>query len=410
MRGLLIVNLIIGIIFVLCYGYQLWYILVAYLKKEKPLPEPKKNCLAVMISARNEEVVIARLISSLTAQSYDKELYKIFVVADNCTDKTASLARESGAVVYERFDSEKRGKGYALDFLIHKIWEDYGEDTFDGFVLFDADNTAHPDFLTEINKVFSAGYDVVTAYRNSANYGKNWLTAGMGMYFLRDATIMNRARAKMGYNTCVTGTGFLLSNRLARENGGWPFHTLTEDGEFTMENACRGVKTSYAHDAIFYDEQPETYKDSWNQKVRWCKGGQQIFDKYLWKLISGTIKKRSMTLFDMTNFLFCAYFTAVVTVVANLVAVPWALFKGADPISVLLMFLGMVGFAYFALLIFSICVTISDWQRIDATPQKKVLYALTFPVFIFSFAPPAIAALFIKRLEWISPKRNVPKG
>ena len=410
MKGLLIANSIIGVIFVFCYVYQLAYILIAYFKKDKPLPDPKPNRLAVLICARNEERVIARLIESLREQTYDKSLYQIFVVADNCDDKTAAIARNAGATVYERFNPTERGKGYALNYLIHKVWEDFGHGYFDGFVVFDADNYANCEFLTEINKVFSGGYDVVTAYRNSANYGKNWLTAGMGMYFLRDATIMNRARAKMGYNTCVTGTGFLLSNRLARENGGWPFHTLTEDGEFTMENACSGVKTSYAHDAIFYDEQPETYKDSWNQKVRWCKGGQQIFDKYLWKLISGTIKKRSMTLFDMTNFLFCAYFTAVVTVVANLVAVPWALIKGADPISVLLMFLGMVGFAYFALLIFSICVTTSDWQRIDATPQKKVLYALTFPAFIFSFAPPAIAALFIKQLEWVSPKRNVPKG
>ena len=406
MKGLLIVNLIIGAIFVLCYGYQLAYIFIAYLKKDKPEPPEKENRLAVLISARNEEAVIQRLIGSLKEQSYDASRYEIFLVADNCTDFTATVAREQGITVYERFDEAERGKGYALNFLLHKIWEDRGEDSFDGFVVFDADNLAHKDFLREINKVFSGGYDVVTAYRNSSNYGENWLTAGMGMYFLRDATIMNRARAKLGCNTCVTGTGFLFSNRLAKENGGWPYHTLTEDGEFTMANACKGVPTSYAHNAIFYDEQPETNKDSWDQRVRWCKGGLQIFRLYLGKLIRGVFSRRFLSFFDMANFLFCAYFTAVVATVANLIAVPFALVSGADPMQVLVMFLAMGGFVYIALSSFSIAVTISDWDRISAKPQKKILYALTFPAFIFSFAPPAFAAIFKKNLEWKSPPRK----
>ena len=406
MKWLLIVNLILGAIFVLCYGYQLAYILVAYLKKDKPLPPPKDNRIAVLICARNEEKVIPRLIRTLKDQTYDSSLYEIFLVADNCTDSTAKVARARGTTVYERFNSEERGKGYALNFLLHKIWEDYGEEAFDGFVVIDADNYADKRFIDEINKVFSGGYDVVTAYRNSSNYGENWLTAGMGMYFLRDATIMNRARAKLGCNTCVTGTGFLFSNRLAKENGGWPFHTLTEDGEFTLDNACKGVSTSYAHDAIFYDEQPETHKDSWNQRVRWCKGGLQIFKFYLTKLISGVFSRRFLSFFDMANFLFCAYFTAVAVTVVNVIAVPAALISGADPMQILVMFLAMGGFVYLSLALFSIAVTISDWKRISAKPWKKILYALTFPAFIFSFAPPAFAAIFKKNLEWKSPPRK----
>ena len=406
MKWLLIVNLILGVIFVLCYGYQLAYIFVAYLKKDKPLPPPKDNRIAVLICARNEERVISRLIETLKNQTYDSSLYEIFLAADNCIDNTAKVARDCGIVVYERFNQQERGKGYALNFLIHKIWEDYGEATFDGFVVFDADNYAAPTFIEEINKVFSGGYDVVTAYRSSPNYAENWLTGGMGMYFLRDATIMNRARAKLGCNTCVTGTGFLFSNRLARENDGWPFHTLTEDGEFTMDNACKGVPTSYAHNAIFYDEQPETDKDSWNQRVRWCKGGLQIFKLYLAKLVRGIFSSRFLSFFDMANFLFCAYFTAVTATVANLVAVPVALISGADPLQMLVMFLAMVGFVYVALSSFSITITVSDWDRISGKPWKKVLYALTFPAFIFSFALPAFAAIFKKKVEWKSPPRK----
>lgn len=407
MKGLLIANLIIGAIFVFCYGYQLAYILIAYVKKNKPLPPPRENRFAVLICARNEERVIERLIKSLDCQSYDRSLYDVFVAADNCTDKTAEIARAAGATVYERFDQNEKGKGYALNFLIHKIWENFGKDHYDGLVVFDADNYADKEFLTEINKVFSGGYDVVTSYRNSPNYDVNFRTSGMGMYFLRDATIMNRARSKLGCNTCVTGTGFLFSSRLAIENGGWPFHTLTEDGEFTMDNACKGVSTAYAHNAIFYDEQPASFKDSWNQRVRWCKGGLQIFKLYLGRLMRGIFSERFLSLFDMTNFLFCAYFTAVVATVTNIIAVPLALVSDAKITSVLLMFLCMGGFVYFCLSLFSIAITVSDWNRIVGKPWKKVLYALTFPAFIFSFAAPAFAALFKRNLEWKSPTRDI---
>jgi hypothetical protein len=108
----------------------------------------------------------------------------------------------------------------------------------------------------------------------------------------------------------------------------------------------------------------------------------------------------------MANFLFCAYFTAVAVTVVNVIAVPAALISGADPMQILVMFLAMGGFFYLSLALFSIAVTVSDWKRISAKPWKKVLYALTFPAFIFSFAPSAFAAIFKKNLEWKSPPRK----
>lgn len=406
MKLLLILNLIITAFFVLCYGYQFFYLLVAYAGKDKPLPPPKKNRLAILICARNEERVIARLIESLKDQDYDKSLFKIFVAADNCTDSTAAVARASGAAVYERSSKTQVGKGYALDFLLARIRADFGEDYFDGFVVFDADNIADPHFLTEINKVFSGGFDVVTSYRNASNYEKNWLAAGSAMYFLRDSAIMNRARARLGCNTCVTGTGFLFSNALAKRNGGWPFHTLTEDGEFTLDNACNLVSTSTAYDAIFYDEQPESLADSWNQRVRWCKGGLQIFKLYFARLVRGIFGSRFLSFFDMANFMFCAYITTVLSLVANAIAVPIAVIGGAEVLSVLALFGCMIGLLYLALLAFSVCITVSDWKRIAAPPAKKILYAFTFPLFIFSFAPPAIAALLMRNVEWKQHSRN----
>ena len=98
-----------------------------------------------IIPAHNEEAVVGNLVESLKRQNYDKELYDIYVIADNCTDNTAKIAKEAGAIVYERFNNTKKTKGYALDwFLQQKIEENA---SYDAFFVFDADNIVDPDFI-----------------------------------------------------------------------------------------------------------------------------------------------------------------------------------------------------------------------------------------------------------------------
>lgn len=394
------VNLIIGAVFALCYFYQIVYIFIAYLGGIKRFPDAPPKKYAVLIAARNEAKVIKNLLDSLRAQDYPKDFYRIFLVADNCTDNTAQIGRECGAVVYERFNDTEKGKGYALNYLIECINRDYKEDLPDAYIVFDADNTMEKNYITEMNKVYSAGYEVVTSYRNASNYSDGWRAAGQGMYFLRDARIMNLARMRIGSNTFVAGTGFLFSREIAKRYGGWPFHTLTEDGEFTMHNAVNGAKTGYANDAVFYDEQAVDIKTSWNQKLRWCKGGLQIFRKYLGALISGIFSRRALACFDMTMCLTPAYFISISAVLINTVMSVVLLALGTSPLWILFSLLRMILAAYGALLIFSIAVTASDWQRIRGVWWKKIFYMFTFPLFIFTFIPPAFVALFKKRVEW----------
>lgn len=399
MKALLIINLCIGVIFFLCYGYQLFYLILAYLKGIKKYPDAPPARIAVLTSARNEESVIRNLIDSILGQDYPKERFDMFVVADNCTDKTAAVAKEAGATVYERFNTEERGKGYALHYLIKKIEADYGPEYYDAYIVFDADNTAEPTYLSEMNRAFSAGYDVVTSYRNASNYDANWRSAGQGMYFLRDARVLNLARTYLGCNNYVTGTGFLFSSALCRRYGGWPFHTLTEDGEFTMHNEINRVKCAYCHDAIFYDEQAVDFKTSWNQQRRWCGGGLQIFRIYLSRLIKAVFSKRFLSAFDTISSLASAYFISTLAVVINVVASVILLALGTPPLDLLSVIIPGVLFAYFALTLFSTAITISDWHRIRGSAAKKIFYIFTFPLFLFSFIPPALVTL-VKPAQW----------
>ena len=199
--------------------------------------------IAVLIAARNEQSVIGNLIDSVKAQDYPTELVDVFVVADNCTDLTGSVAGAHGANVYFRNDQTQVGKGYALQYLLHCIEEDFAP--YDGYLVLDADNVLSPNYITEINKTFSDGYQIVTSYRNSKNYGDNWISAGYALWFLRESRYLNGARCRLGSSCAVSGTGFLFSRRILEKCGGWNFFLLTEDIQFTIANVIRGEKVGY---------------------------------------------------------------------------------------------------------------------------------------------------------------------
>lgn len=208
MDTLLTINFIIAAIFFVCYTYQFAYIPVPWLKKEPAHREEKRHRFAVLICARNEERVIAKLIESIHGQTYDRGSVRIFVMADNCTDNTARAARNAGAIVYKRNNPFLVGKGYALEELLDNIAEDYPRGYFDGYFVFDADNVLDKNYIKEMNRTFCDGYDIITSYRDSKNYGSNWISAGYALWFLRESRYLNHARFLLGTSCAVSGTGF----------------------------------------------------------------------------------------------------------------------------------------------------------------------------------------------------------
>ena len=273
------INLIIMCVFLLCYSYQFVYIPIGLLTQRKySYLESRGKRVAVLIAARNEQAVIGELIDSIRAQDYPQQLIDIIVGADNCTDRTAETARGRGARVFERQDTEHVGKGYVLNFLLYRL-QTLGL-SYDAYIVLDADNILDPGFIAAMCGCAERGHDIVTCYRNSKNYGDNWLSAGIGLWFLRESRYLNGARAAVGSSCAVSGTGFLFTRRILERCGGWRFFLLTEDIEFTIDNVTGGVKIGYCPDAITYDEQPVTFRQSWRQRMRWSKGYLQVFRKY----------------------------------------------------------------------------------------------------------------------------------
>lgn len=392
------INFIIMCLFFACYVYQFVYIPIAWLPRKKETLHAPMHRFAVLIAARNEEAVIGKLIDSIKAQSYPGRLVKIFVAADNCTDATAEAARSHGAEVYERYDMTRRGKGYALDFLLREI-KLRGHGRFDGYIVLDADNVLDRDFILHMNGTFSAGHDIVTCYRSSKNYGDNWISAGYALWFLRESRYLNSARARLGSSCGVSGTGFLFSQAvLDAQGGGWPFHLLTEDIEFTIDNVTRGMKVGYCPDAIAYDEQPISFRQSWAQRLRWSRGYLQVFKKYGRALISG-IFSGSFSCYDMAMSIMPAAVLTGLSIVVNL---------GAALVNVLYYHeWGVLGVSalqtlvnlYLTLFIIGAITTATEWKSIHCEPAKKIFYVFTFPLFMLSYVPIVIHSLFVTP-EW----------
>lgn len=277
--------------------YQIIISLCSLVKlKEKPLKVNKEHRFMAIIPAHNEEAVIGNLIESLKNQNYNKELYDIYVIADNCTDNTARVARELGAIVYERFDETKKTKGYALDwFLQQKINEDA---PYDALCVFDADNIVDKNFIKAMNKKLCQGEDVVQGYRDIKNPTDNWITSGYALFYWTNHRFYHLARYNLGLSPMLNGTGFMVNFNIIKENNGWKTLTLTEDIEFSLQRILKGKRLGWATDAIVYDEQPTGFKQSWSQRSRWTVGHMQCIKEYTGKLFEAAKDKKSMVTID----------------------------------------------------------------------------------------------------------------
>lgn len=388
---------LIGILVLFCFMYQGIYVVIGLFFKPQKYKAKKQHKYAVVISARNESTVICNLIASIKNQTYAKELVDIFVIADNCTDDTAALAKSAGVHVYERFDKVNIGKGYALDYLFQRIDEQFGIKYFDGYFIIDADNILEKDYIEQMNNVFDNGYRIVTSYRNSKNYSSNWISSGYALWFLREAKFVNNVRMMLGISCAVSGTGFLIHSDIIQKNRGWKFHLLTEDIQFTVDNILKGEKIGYCGNAVLYDEQPLTFKDSWNQRLRWSRGFYQVFFRYGKQLASGAFLKFNFSCYDMFITLMPGIGLSIITGIMG----SMSLFLGMLHHKAILYFIISTAFSsivssYCTLFLLGLITTLTEWKMIYCKTWKKILYLFTFPIFMFTYIPISFVALFQK--------------
>lgn len=412
MPPIAIFNTVVGLLFSICFLYQVVFFFIGLIHGEIKIPRAKRqHRYAFFIAAHNEESVIANLIHSIHDQDYPSELIDVFVVADACTDNTAQAARDAGAIVYERNDLAHKGKSWVMDYGFSRILSEY-PGKYEAFFIFDADNLLSRNYVSVMNDAFDQGYMALTSYRNSKNFGSSWISAAYSIWFIREARFLNNARMLCGTSCAVSGSGYLVSAKIVEGMRGWDFHTLTEDIQFSTFCAVHGVRIGYAP-AEFFDEQPVTLKASIKQRMRWTKGFYQVFFTYGSHIAKSIGFFRRFAAYDMLMVIGPAMLLTLVCVLANVTfLVVGGLSHGflATDAEMKMCFGSIVMvFAYMYATFFAmgLITTIAERKHIHCAKKWRIVAnVFTFPLFMFTYVPITVAALFLK-VDWVPTPHEV---
>ena len=375
--------------------YQLAISVCSLVKlKDKPLLVNKNHKFMAIIPAHNEESVVAELIESLKNQNYPKELLDIYVIADNCTDLTAQVARDAGAIVYERFDPSKKTKGYALNWFLKQKIEENAD--YDAFCIFDADNIVDKEFIKNMNKKLCQGEDVVQGYRDIKNPTDNWITAGYAIFYWTMNRFYHLARYNVGLSPLINGTGFMVKFDVVKPNG-WETKTLTEDIEFSLKRIIQGKKLGWATDAIVYDEQPLGFKQSWNQRTRWTVVHMQCIKEYTKPLALAIKEHKTIMNFDGFLYIIGSIPMFVATLVLLLLNFIMYAGQGMTSTDLIINVLRYLIPTFILPIITAVMIMLLDKRPIK--PMIKGL--LCYPLFLGSWLMINFKCLFKRDTNWV---------
>jgi len=305
----------------------LWQLLISFFGYKRDAKTyrdhaPEKRFL-VLVPAHNEEAVIGDIIHNLSGMDYPRELYDFYILADNCTDRTAEVARGYGANVLEFFKDSPdapTGKPIALQKAL-QVLEGY-QDKYDLVMFFDADNLMDPNMFREVNSQYvdaDGKADIIQCYLGAKN------RKGMvALFYYMSYTITNRffqfAKSRMGLNSVIGGTGFAVSAQYLHSRGGWTAMSLTEDFELQIEATCEGRRILWNNNVRVYDEKPTSFRASFRQRTRWAQGHWYVAFKNTVPLFKALIRRRISPLEFFSTFMYLYSLTPFVLLLLQVAA------------------------------------------------------------------------------------------
>ena len=431
MNYVTIVNLIFLIISALVNLYLLHFVITMIIGviHKRRFPKVEEKCrYGILISAKDEENVIPRLINSLRSADYPQDKLDIFIIAHNCKDKTGEVARNMGANVITYNDENARTLGAAYKYAFNYI----NVNDYDGFIFLNADNVVKKDYFERLNEafVYHKKDNVITTFRHTLNIEDGTMPALYSYYFAAGCSLSYIGREDLNIACRVTGCGFLVPSRLLVS--GWNYTSITEDIEFSADKVLEGEEIHYCDDAIFYDEQPRNIKTMWFQRLRWARGQTLTCKKYFPKFLRALFdkkKKNKLSLFValtfnsfvplLVFFLFVAqYIVLLCSPLAGVSLKETFLNWNYDQGWYYNLFVSLNTGALFGLAKSVVWFLIGTYSTVILTliasrgkfrgqpkwPLIKAFFA--FPLFVFIQVALDITSLFVRNLKW----RKIPHG
>lgn len=356
---------------------------------------------AVLIPARNEEEVIGSLIDSLKKENYPRDLFEIYTLINNCDDKTPDIALESGAeLMYMSRTASSKGD------VLKEAFERLSGKGFDAFIVFDADNVVHPDFLMKMNDIYQSGYKVAQGRKDSKNMGDNWISSGYSLFYNLQNFFFNKARTNIKASATINGTGFMVAEELVKD--GFNPLSITEDIELSIMCILKGHKVVYCDDAVTYDEQPTQFGAAWYQRMRWSKGIMQCTGIYSARLFVRFLKKKDFSSLDKILFMISPYMQVFALIPVILLVFANVFHMADDSFLHSAMLTTSLGFVAGYFVTVAVCIFTVGWYR-----QKLVGSIggiLLFVIFMMTWIPINVVCM-IKRnnINWVPVRhcRNV---
>lgn len=222
--------------------------------------------IAVTIPAHNERENIGQCLDSLIA---DNEAgAEIVVIADNCTDETAAIARQRGVEVLERFSDDRRGKGFALEYAFEQL----ARRKFDAYIIVDADSVVQRGFLAAFARAFAQGADAAQCAYLALNANTNHRTRLLDIALRGFNLTRPQGRARLGLSAGILGNGFGL-RRETLERVPYTAHSVVEDLEYHLALVAAGYRVEFVEATTVYGAMPAEGKGRETQRARW-EGGR----------------------------------------------------------------------------------------------------------------------------------------
>lgn len=396
------IQLIYYILFAITLFYGLYFAitgLFAFKADEIPKIRPfrARTKFAILIAARNEAKVIGDLIKSLKEQNYPKELFDIYSLVNNCTDNTLEVAKKAGSKILN-VTVPCKSKGDVLKFTFEKL----KNKKYDAYIVFDADNVVHPEFLKLMNNAYLSGYKVAQGRKDTKNISDNWLSSSYALFHFIQNFFFNKARMNIGAASAINGTGFMVAKSIMDE-GFYP-KTITEDIELSIQCVLKGIDIAYIEDAITYDEQPTKFNESWNQRSRWSKGIIECNRLYRKELLKTWLKTKNFSCLDKFMFSIAPYIQTLSVILTLMLASFYALDIELNDAFSYFYSLGFTCFAIGYLVDVIINMAMMLFYKRDLYDNLHGIFLFMF--FMASWIPINIQCLFKKELTWVQIEHN----
>ncbi|WP_172834461.1 glycosyltransferase family 2 protein [Nitrospira japonica] len=275
--------------------YQ-WFLAVASFFFRSPAASARtaKSHFVILIPAHDEEVGIGSSLESIGRLNYSSTHYHVVVVADRCTDDTATIARKMGAQCFERSDGQS-GKGAALAWGIQQARN--ANIPFDAVVIVDADTVVDRNLLSAFDEKLESGHEVQQGY----NYLSNPWSTPFTRIIAVTSTLRNgryyTGKTVLGIPGMLTGTGMCISAEVLNRHG-WTAFSVGEDWEFSVQLLLAGDSIYFNPAARAFARESQGLKQASRQRLRWASGRYAIMGEKLWALISTGVRNRSYSLVD----------------------------------------------------------------------------------------------------------------